>query len=70
MRGGLKVNTFKSKVMVLNGEERLKCESHVSGMRLEHVSEFKYLGYDLDESGTDEAVLKESGEWEEGCRCY
>ena len=26
----------------------------VDGIRLKHVSEFKYLGYDLDESGTDE----------------
>ena len=25
-------------------------------MGLEHVSKFKYLGYVLDESGTDEAV--------------
>ena len=32
-------------MMVLNGEERL-------GIRLEHFSEFKYLGCVLDESGT------------------
>ena len=31
----------------------MECEVHVDGMRLEHVSEFKYLGYVLDESGTD-----------------
>ena len=36
------------------------------GIRLEHVSEFKYFGCVLDESGTDE----EGGDWEEGWRCY
>ena len=41
--------------MVLNGEEGLECEVHVNGIRLEHVSEFKYLGCALDESGTDGA---------------
>ena len=40
----LKVNAAKSKVMVLNGEEGLKCEICVDRMQLEHVSEFKYLG--------------------------
>ena len=43
MRRGLKVNAGKSKVMVLNGEEGLECEVHIDGIRLEHVSEFKYL---------------------------
>ena len=52
-RRELKVNPGKSKVMVLNGEEGLACEVHVDGVRLEHVSEFKYLGCVLDESGTD-----------------
>ena len=50
-----KVNAGKSKVMVLNREEGLECEVCVLGMRLELVLEFKYLGYVLDESGTDEA---------------
>ena len=40
--------------MVLNGEEGLECEVQVDGIRLEHVSGFKNLGYVLDESGTDE----------------
>ena len=40
---GLKVSAGKSKVIVLNGEEGLECEVHVDGIRLEHVSEFKYL---------------------------
>ena len=51
----LKVNTGKSKVMILNGVEGLECEVHVDGIRLENVSEFKYLGCVLDESGTDGA---------------
>ena len=33
----------------------MECEVYVDGMRLEHVSGFKYLGYILDESGTDDA---------------
>ena len=45
----------KSKVMVLNGEEGLECDVYVDGIRLEHVSEFKYLCCVLDESGTDRA---------------
>ena len=40
---------------LLGGEERLKCEVCVDGIRLENVLEFKYLGCVLDESGTDEA---------------
>ena len=41
-RRELKINAGKSKVMVLNGEEKLKCEVHVDWIRLEHVSKFKY----------------------------
>ena len=35
--------------------QRLECEVHVDGIHLELVSEFKYLGCVLDESGTDGA---------------
>ena len=54
-RKGLKVNAGKSKVMVLAGEEGLEYEIFVDGIRLEHVSEFKYVEWVLDESVTDEA---------------
>ena len=54
-RRGVKVNAGKSKVIVLGGEEGLECEVCVDGIYLEHVSEFKYLRFVLDESGTDEA---------------
>ena len=47
-RKGLKVNAGKSKVTVLNGEKGLECEVHVDRIRLEHISEFKYLGCVLD----------------------
>ena len=40
---GLKVNAGKSKVMMFGGEEGLECEVCVDGIRLEHLSEFKYL---------------------------
>ena len=43
-RRGLKDNAGRSKMTVLNGKEGLECEVHVDGIRLEHVSEFKYLG--------------------------
>ena len=33
----------------------MQCEAHIDGIRLEHVSEFKYLGWVLDELGTDVA---------------
>ena len=42
-------------MMVLNGEEELECGVHVDGIRLEHVTEFKYLGCAFNESGTDGA---------------
>ena len=41
--------------MVLNGEERLEYKVSIDGIRVEHASEFKYLGFVLYESGTDEA---------------
>ena len=37
------MNVSKSKVMVLNEEERLDYEVHIDWIRLENVSEFKYL---------------------------
>ena len=49
-RRGLKANPGKSKAMVMNGEEGLECEVYVDGIRLEYVSEFKYLGCVLDET--------------------
>ena len=39
----------------MNGEEELECEVHVDRICLEHVLEFKYLGYGLDELSTDGA---------------
>ena len=51
-RRGLKVNADKSKVMVMNGAEGLECKVYMDVIGLEHVSEFKYLGGVLDESGT------------------
>ena len=53
-RRGLKVNACKGKVMVLGREEWVECEVCVDGTRSEDVSEFKYLGRVLDESGTGE----------------
>ena len=42
--------------MVFGGEEGLECEVCVDGIRLEHVSEFKYLACVLNESDTDESM--------------
>ena len=33
----------------------MECKVHVDEVRLEHVSEYKYLGSVLDEAGTDGA---------------
>ena len=41
--------------MVLNREEGFECEVRVDGIRLKHVSEFKYLGCVLDESSREGA---------------
>ena len=63
-RRGLKVNAGKSKVMVLNEEEELECKGHVDGIRLDYVSEFKYFGYVLDESGADgEECSRKAASW-------
>ena len=48
----LKFDAEKIKV-ALNGEPGLKREVHVDRMRLEHASQVKCLGCDLNESGTD-----------------
>ena len=55
-RRRLKVNAGKSKMMVLNGEEGLECGDDVDGIRLEHVSEFKYSECVFDKSYTNWAV--------------
>ena len=57
-RRGLKVNTGKSKVMMLGEEEGFECAVCVDGRILGYVSEFKYLGCVVDESGTDEAEFR------------
>ena len=44
--------------MVLGGEEGLECEVCIDEICLEHVSEFKYSGCVLDESGKDEAKCR------------
>ena len=54
MRGrDLKFSADKTKMKVLGEEEGLVCEIVVDGTRLEHVSEFKYLGDVLAESNID-----------------
>ena len=53
--------------MVLNGEEGLENEVHVDEIHLEHILEFKYLGYVLNKSGTEGEEC--SRRWEEGYRC-
>ena len=40
----LKVKSHKSKVMLIGGEAGLECEICVDGVRIEQVSELKYLG--------------------------
>ena len=55
-RRSLIVNADKSKMMVLGGEEGLKCETYVDRAQVEQqVSELKYFGCVLDESGADVA---------------
>ena len=54
----MKVNAGKTKMMMLGGEEGLECEACVDGMWLDHVLEFKYFRFVLDESSTDEAECR------------
>ena len=39
---------------MLGGEEELICKVLINGTQLEHVADFKYLGYVLDELCTDD----------------
>ena len=56
--------------MVQIGEAGLECEVYIDGIRLEHVSEIKYFGCVLDESGTDgEEYGRKVGSGSKGCRC-
>ena len=50
--------------MVLNGEEGLKCEVHIYGIHLEHVSEFKYFEFVL----TNQVQMEKNavGRWRAG----
>ena len=41
--------------MVLGGEEGSICEITVDGRQIEHVSEFKHVGFVLNELSTDGA---------------
>ena len=61
----LKVNAGKRKVIVLNEEEGLECEVYVDRIRLEHVSEFKYL-----ECFGRIRYRQGRVSWEEGCNCH
>ena len=54
-RRGLKFNTGNSKMMILNGEKGLEYEVYVHMIRLEDVSEFKYLKSILKKLGIDGA---------------
>jgi hypothetical protein len=53
-RRGLAINVGKSKVMVMNGVD-VQCHVEVDGVQLEQVSEFKYLGYMIENKGGDDA---------------
>ena len=44
--------------MIMNGKEGLVCEVHIDGIRLEHISEFKYLGCVLGDAATDGAECR------------
>ena len=46
----------------------MECEVDVEGVRLEHVSEFKYLGSVLNKAGTYVQKKKEGGKLEEDGR--
>ena len=44
--------------MMLGEKEKFECAVCVDGRILGYVSEFKYLGCVVDESGTDEAEFR------------
>ena len=53
-RRGLKINVDKSKMMVVSGVNT-QCQITLDGEQFEQVSEFKYLGYMMNDKGTDDA---------------
>ena len=67
---GLKFNAGNSKVIVFNEKGRFESEVHVEEIRLEHVSEFKYI---WDVFWTNQVQIGHNAvgsEWEEDCMCY
>ena len=48
--------------MVLSEVSSL-CKVMLDGQQLEQMSEFKYLGYMVDEKGTDDAECSMKGRW-------
>ena len=66
-RRGLKFNACKNKGMVVGREEGLICKVLLYGTKFEHMSEFKYMGYVLNESYTDGAEYV-VGKWRVGAK--
>ena len=62
----MKVNGGINRMMVLGGKEGLEYEVCVNLMRFEHLLEYKYFRYVLNESGINEVECSRK----EGCRCY
>ena len=54
----LECQADKSKVMGLGEEEGLECENRADEMRLEQVSEFKYLVCVLNESSVNDVECR------------
>lgn len=54
-RRGLKVNGDKDKVIVVS-EENMRCRIMLDGGQLGQVSEFKYLGFMLNEKLVGDSV--------------
>ena len=57
-RRGLKVNSGKRKIILLGGGGRIRVLGLCKQIRLQHFSEFKYMGYVLDELGSDKAEYR------------
>ena len=53
----MEINVKKTKVMVMNGTERIKQEVKLNGVPLERVTRFKYLGnWITDDARSDDDI--------------
>ena len=56
----MSLNAKKTKIMVIDKKEKVRCKIKVDGKELEQVKEYKYLGTWVTDDGRSERSKKEN----------